>query len=432
MITGKKTFYGISSFEMLAMFRRGLFYAYLSIYLRHFLGLSVTETTLFATLPMIANVLCQTFLWGPISDRFQLRRTLIVWGEFLAAFGTALVWVAHRFPDSPGGAGYAVIFGLTLVEIFWSMSNVGWSALISDLYPLKERNAVQGKLASLGGLGRMIGIWIGGVLYDGMGLRYDGWGFHEGWLFFVASTVMLLSILPLRWVPEGGVGKRFSHADPVERDPDPSDAVVFFIFIAAMVFINFGRNSIMVIQTQYLVMETAFGVSSRELSHIVNMQSAAIIVTGFSAGWLGRRIGDRHALITGTLLAIVSLVLLSATMDLKLIYLSNFLKGVSDVIIMASAYAVASSLIAAKTRGRFFGIFNATFFLSWGLAGTLIVGPAADLLMIRGIPEVLSYRISFVLAAGVTFLGLVLMIFLISSKRFTPKASRSMVRAASP
>jgi len=125
-------------------------------------------------------------------------------------------------------------------------------------------------------------------------------------------------------------------------------------------------------------------------------------------------------------------VLLSATMDLKLIYLSNFLKGVSDVIIMASAYAVASSLIAAKTRGRFFGIFNATFFLSWGLAGTLIVGPAADLLMIRGIPEVLSYRISFVLAAGVTFLGLVLMIFLISSKRLTPKASRSMVRAASP
>ncbi|MCP4343911.1 MAG: hypothetical protein GY795_00090 [Desulfobacterales bacterium] len=38
-------FLDISSFQILAMFRRGLFYAYLSIYLRYFLGLSVTETT---------------------------------------------------------------------------------------------------------------------------------------------------------------------------------------------------------------------------------------------------------------------------------------------------------------------------------------------------------------------------------------------------
>jgi hypothetical protein len=45
-------FIGLTSFEILAMFRRGLFYAFLSIYLRHYLGLSVTETTLFATLPM--------------------------------------------------------------------------------------------------------------------------------------------------------------------------------------------------------------------------------------------------------------------------------------------------------------------------------------------------------------------------------------------
>ena len=52
-----KIFIGLSSFEMLAMFRRGLFYAYLTIYLRHYLGLSVTATTLFATLPMVINIL---------------------------------------------------------------------------------------------------------------------------------------------------------------------------------------------------------------------------------------------------------------------------------------------------------------------------------------------------------------------------------------
>ncbi|MEZ4605125.1 MAG: hypothetical protein R2861_17475, partial [Desulfobacterales bacterium] len=69
-----KVFWGISSFQALAMFRRGLFYAFLSIYLRYFLGLSVTETTLFATLPMVFNILAQTFVWGRLSDRRQLRR----------------------------------------------------------------------------------------------------------------------------------------------------------------------------------------------------------------------------------------------------------------------------------------------------------------------------------------------------------------------
>ncbi|MBL7180813.1 MAG: hypothetical protein ABIK98_06895 [Pseudomonadota bacterium] len=68
-------FFGLSSFEMLAMFRRGLFYAYLSIYLRHYLGMSVTETTLFATLPMVANVCCQTFVWigGILYDGIGFR-----------------------------------------------------------------------------------------------------------------------------------------------------------------------------------------------------------------------------------------------------------------------------------------------------------------------------------------------------------------------
>ena len=65
-VTGRKMFLNVSSFQVLAMFRRGLFYSYLSIYLRFFLGLSVTETTFFATFPMILNVLFQTFVWGPI------------------------------------------------------------------------------------------------------------------------------------------------------------------------------------------------------------------------------------------------------------------------------------------------------------------------------------------------------------------------------
>lgn len=126
-------FFSISSFQILAMFRRGMFYAYLSIYLRYFLNLSVTETTLFATLPMLANIIFQATLWGRLSDRYQLRRTLIFWGEILGGIGTLVVWFVHTLPEGHRAMAYVIIFGLTVVEIFWSMSNIGWSALISEI-----------------------------------------------------------------------------------------------------------------------------------------------------------------------------------------------------------------------------------------------------------------------------------------------------------
>ena len=93
-------------------------------------------------------------------------------------------------------------------------------------------------------------------------------------------------------------------------------------------------------------------------------------------------------------------------MNLKMIVLSNFIAGFSEVIIMVSSYSFVSILIPPEKRGKLFAIFNATYFLSWGLAGTLIAGPIIDWLIIIGKPEVFSYQMSFIAAAGITFIGL--------------------------
>ncbi len=401
---------------MLAMFRRGLFYSFLTIYLRHFFGLSVTETTLFATGPMVMNVLFQTFTWGPLSDRWQLRRTFIIAGELLAGVGTLVVWYAHTLPNSPMAAGYVIIIGLSIIEIFWSMSNVGWSALISDLYPAANRSAVQGNLSSVGGLGRILGVWIGGVLYDGYGLAYAGWGFYSGALFFVAAGVMLVSVFPLLLLPEGGIK---IEVDQKPRGPQvaaDTSAHVFIIFLAAMTFINFGRNSIAVIFPQYLVLEAGFAVSSATLSHIVNMQSVAIVLTGLLAGWITKRTGDDLALLAGTALTIFALAAMATTASLPLLYLANFARGISEVLIFSSSYACASILIPPENRARLFGLFNATFFLSWGLAGTFIAGPVIDRLVATGTEEAFAYRVSFWLAALITMIGFGIEFFLMRSR----------------
>lgn len=410
---GLSVFWGVGSFQALAMFRRGLFYTYLSIYLRYYLGLTVTETTLFATLPMLANIIAQTFIWGRLSDRLQLRRTLILWGEFSGASGTVLIWTFHVMAPSPAQAGYTIILGLTVVEFFWAMSNIGWSALISDLYPEKKRNEVQGRLASVGGLGRLFGIWIGGQLYDSLGLMYEGWGFESGVLFFVAAGIMLIAMVPVMLLPEGGRdGTTLENYDcgPLCR---AESLRLYIVFLFAMTFINFGRNCVATIQSQYLFLESGFAVNSQTLSYIVNTESAAIILLGLFSGKIGRRIGNGRAVCAGALASVFYLLIFIFSDQLYFIFAASFLRGTGDVIILAASYAMASVLIPPESRGRWFGYFNATLFLSWGVAGTLIAGPVVDAMEILGYAPAVAYRMAYVAALFMTLTGLAIQIVLV-------------------
>lgn len=410
--TSKRTFFGIASFQILAMFRRGLFYSYLSIYLRFFLGLSVTETTFFATFPMILNVVFQTFVWGVLSDRYQKRRTLIIIGEISAALTTVFVWWLHTLPASKYTAGYIIILGLSFVEIFWSMSNIGWSAIISDLYPEKDRIGIQGKLASIGAIGRIAGVWIGGLAYDGLARFYEGWGFDKGLLFFIASGVMLISTIPMFFVPEGGtrVPKQQQEVMVTTKGTLFSASRSFLVFLIAMVFINFGQNAIAIIKTQFLVLDEGFNVSSSMLSYIVNMQSVAILIFGILTTRLARKFSDITLLVISTLIAILYLSGFALVRSIPLIFVANFLAGICHVMILASSYSYASKLIPPEKRGKQFALFNATSFLSWGVAGTLIAGPIVDLLMKAGTNQEFAYRMSFVSAAILIVIGIFILL----------------------
>jgi MFS family permease len=286
------------------------------------------------------------------------------------------------------------------------MSNISWSALVSDIYTEQDRSRIQGRLTSMGGVGRLIGVWIGGLLYDGLGLRYEGWGFFEGPLFFVASGVMVISAIPLFFLPEGGIGSNSpsTQTRPHHQDAQPS-AAIFMIFLAGMVFINFGRNSIAIIFTQYLSLDSGLALNSRAISYVVNTMALAVVIMGWTAGRVCRRIGNGAALLAGTAASIVALVLLAGTTKLQLIYVSFFLRGLGEALIMAAAYTIASILIPPRMRARRFAWFNATFFLSFGVGGTLIAGPIIDGLIGAGYPQTWSYQMSFAAAAGLTAVG---------------------------
>jgi MFS family permease len=406
--SSSRIFIGLTSFQMLAMFRRGLFYTFLSIYLRNYLNLSVTETTLYATLPMIMSVTFQTFVWGPISDKFQRRRTLIILGEILAGIGTISVWFIHSTFEDLIIAGYVIIIGLSCVEIFWSMSNIAWSALISDIYPFKERSKVMGNLTSLGGVGRIIGVTIGGFTYN------EGLGFRNGFLFFIASTIMFVSTIPMLFTPEGGINPKENHNDNLNENGESNrrNTLIFIVFIISLIFINFGRNSIATTYSQFLTLDSGLSVDSVLLSFIVNTRSIATILIGFSAGFLSKKLGHGVALSLGASIGILAIIITAISMNLQLIFTGSFLIGAADVIIMASSYAIASALMPPKKRAKLFAVYNITFFLSWGLASTIISGPLIDFLISEGRDEVFAYQMSFFAGVFICLIGLFIFIFL--------------------
>jgi len=404
-----KRFFGISSFQILAMFRRGLFFSYLTIYLRHYLGLSVTATTLFTSLPMIVNVLAQRYAWGVLSDRLQKRRLLIVWGEILAGAGTILLFYAHRIPADGRTSGWVIIAGLSFIEIFWSMSNIGWSALIADVYRQGQRSRIMGRLESIGGLGRVAGVLCGGLLYDRMGTAFAGWGFYEGSLFWISGLIMFISVFPMFLVPEGGISEA-EKLDSLSGQPAPFIPAMFFTFILAMTLIHFGRNAVSIIIPQYLSLDTGLALSPLILSHVMNLRSAGLILAGLVAGRLCRGIGERAALVMASAITVLALVIMGITVNMTLICLSSFLLGVSEVLVIAASYELASAYIPPEKRGTYFALFNATLFLSWGVGATLIAGPVTDGLMAAGTPESSAYMASFKACAAVALAG-VLMLF---------------------
>jgi len=228
----------------------------------------------------------------------------------------------------------------------------------------------------------------------------------------VASGVMLVSTIPMFFVPEGGVGAKGKlRESTLESKRNQLSLIfrVFTFFLIAMIFINFGRNSIAVIKAQYLSLDEGFNVSSQLLSYILNMQSLAIFIFGLFITRLSRRYEDIILLFAGIGVGILSLIGFALASTLFLIFISDFLAGVSMVVILSSSYSYASKLIPPEHRGKQFAWFNATFFLSWGVAGTLIAGPIVDMLIRAGSSQIFAYRISFLSSAVLVVIGAIIL-----------------------
>jgi MFS family permease len=174
-----------------------------------------------------------------------------------------------------------------------------------------------------------------------------------------------------------------------------------------------GSHSFQAIHTFFIRLPETAGASDAQTSTI---RTVFWVVAGLAApavGWLMDRHGSRRTYAASLLGCAVLPLLFLPTGSVLWAATTLGLFGVFLTGIRTSSFGLAAELAPVASRGRHFAVYNGVGALGWGVAGLLVGGPVADLLLGRGWSERDAYGATFVVGSALTGIGLVLFVALV-------------------
>jgi len=389
----------------------------------HMLMGTVTWTAALGTLNMIGSSLGQNLLWGRICDKYKARTKLIISGEMIAAVTYVLVFLIHRFLRDSGNnfnAGLSIIFGLSILEFFWSMSDVGWAALLTDVTTPQIRGRVIGTLNFIASVGRMTGVLYSGFLYN------DGEGFLNGTIFYIVIALLLagvsLMVFTSRRMKTDKTEEQCTQTTAKQEDSlsNRQNERKYRMFLISLIVMVLGAASISQIFLLFLQLPNGLNFSDPQMTLVVSAWTVGGMIASLGAGRLSDRFGRLKVLLFGLSLAIVTPLFYSFASSVPLMSFVYGLNGVSFWTIQTVGFVFAGDMIPKDKRGRLLGRYNTVMALSWGPAGILIGGPFADLQVGRlGLSPFTAYVNAFYASSIIVLIGTAL--FAIKIARAKPQ-----------
>jgi len=422
--TRQGVFVNLGLFQFLSFVRRGIFYTFMINYLFELMK-TVTSTTLLGTFNMIASALGQNLLWGKISDRYKIRAKLIIAGESIAALTYLIVFLVHKSlidMFASFSAGLSLIFGLSLLEFFWSMSDVGWAALLTDVTTTKTRGGTVGTLNFIASLGRMLGIVFAGFLYN------NGEGFRQGTIFYIviamlatSATIMLVTSRSIEKKNKTEPHKIVQVSVP-EKKYGSDNEQIYTWFLISLIIIVIGAACINQVFLLFLKLPEGLAAQDHEMSLILTAWTLGGMLTSLSCGWLADKFGRVKILFAGFILALLTPALYGFAFTIWMMALIYGLNGIAFWTIQTVGFAFAGDIIPEDKRGRLFGRYNTVMALSWGPAGFLIGGPLTDVQTGNlGLPTHVAYVNTFYASSIIVTIGTLL--FAVKVARFKAKTN---------
>jgi MFS family permease len=407
----KGIFINLSLFQFLSFVRRGIFYTFMINYIFQLMN-TVTYTALLGTLDMAASALGQNLLWGKIADHYKLRAKLVIAGESTAAASYFIVYQIYKSllnNQANFTAGLSLIIGLAVLEFFWSMSDVGWAALLTESTTSKTRGGIVGTLNFIASLGRMIGINFAGYLYN------NGEGFHQGTIFYIVIIMLCISaaIMVATSKLTTKTSKQTEHNNSTEVTEKTVTTThnkkIYKWFLISLVIIVMGTASISQVFLLFITLPNGLAATSPEMSFILTAYTIGGMAISLMCGWLADRTSRTKILIAGMLLAVAAPLFYNLAPNFYTMATIYGLSGMSFWTIQTVGFAFAGDIIPEDKRGRMFSRYNTVMALSWGPAGLLIGAPLADMqTKILGLSAYTAYVNTFYVSSIIVAVGTVI------------------------
>ncbi len=348
----------------------GLWWPFLTIFMRQQLGVPLTTVTLLFTLNSAAG-LAAIAIAGPAVDRFGRRFAMIIG---LVAGGSILLAmsVAHTLP------AWAVL--MLLQGLFSPFYRVGSDAMVADLIPPVRRAGVYALLRMINNLGIAVGPAIGGFV---IGVSY-------GLAFYIAAAANLLFVtlivffvretLPSRTAsttPGSTAGdgsaveapKREGGYGPVLRDR-PFVALCGVFVLATM------PAAIMMMLLAVYAKEN-FGVPESQYGFIMATNAAMVVLFQYAVTRRSQAYPPLQVLALGAFFYAIGAGSVALGGGFWGFWLSMVILTIGELLIAPTGTAVAANLAPPDMRGRYMGLYGITWGVAFGI-GPVIAGYLND------------------------------------------------------
>ena len=367
-------------------------------------GLSAVVTGFIMSLDNIAAVFIQPWI-GMKSDRTRTRwgqrMPYIMVGAPLSVAGfIAIPYMVKLVPVELSGqlsqlkvpfALLILALGLTLLAA--AIYRTPAIALMPDIVPSKFRSQANGIINLMGGIGVVIGLFAGGMLFD-MDIAMPF--IVGGAVVLISSAIVVFAIKEPDAPPEDTSEKQNRLLDNLREVWHDDDRSVLFLLLAIFAWFV-AYNALETFFTSYAT--TVLNVTAGRASQLFTIAGGVFILFAVPAGYLAGKFGRKRTIIAGLSGFVLAVLLIAFTHNVSSVTVALVMVGASWALVNINSLPMVVDSVPQTKLGTYTGLY---YFASMSAA---IVGPIA----IGQTVDIFGYRSMFWAAALALALAAILL-----------------------
>ncbi len=339
-------------------------------------GLSAVVTGFIMSLDNIAAVFIQPWI-GMKSDRTRTRwgrrMPFIIVGAPLSVAGfIAIPYMVKLVPVELSGqlsqlkvpfALLILALGLTLLAA--AIYRTPAIALMPDIVPSKFRSQANGIINLMGGIGVVIGLFAGGMLFDiDIAMPF----IVGGAVVLISSAIVVFAIKEPDAPPEDPAEKHNRLLDNLKEVWHDDDRSVLFLLLAIFAWFV-AYNALETFFTSYAT--TVLNVTAGRASQLFTIAGGVFILFAVPAGYLAGKIGRKRTIIAGLSGFVLAVLLIAFTHNVSSVTVALVMVGASWALVNINSLPMVVDSVPQTKLGTYTGLY---YFASMSAA---IVGPIA-------------------------------------------------------